>query len=116
MELITILSTIILIATISTFILSVGAYILFKVRSRRQEKASVKIVPSTNAELVTVDNFQLEESSQPVEKTSYSRVNGETQREKREHQRIPASRYTKYSSEEKPAAGRDYKTGDLQWK
>jgi len=36
MELIPILSTIILVATISTFILAVGAYILYKIREGRQ--------------------------------------------------------------------------------
>jgi len=38
MELIPILSTIILVATISTFILAVGAYILFKVQEKRADK------------------------------------------------------------------------------
>jgi len=40
MELIPILSTIILVATISTFILAVGAYILYKVRERRTRELS----------------------------------------------------------------------------
>ena len=35
MELIPILSLIILVATISTFILAVGAYILYKIRERK---------------------------------------------------------------------------------
>jgi hypothetical protein len=38
MELIPILSTIILVATISTFILAVGAYIVFRVQENRAEK------------------------------------------------------------------------------
>ena len=38
MELIPILSTIILVATISTFILAIGAYILFKVQEKRADK------------------------------------------------------------------------------
>jgi hypothetical protein len=38
MELIPILSTIILVATISTFILAVGAYILFKIREGKTQK------------------------------------------------------------------------------
>jgi Na+-transporting NADH:ubiquinone oxidoreductase subunit NqrC len=38
MELIPILSTIILVATISTFILAVGAYIVFKVQEKRADK------------------------------------------------------------------------------
>ncbi len=40
MELIPILSTIILVATISTFILAVGAYILYKIRERKTPRIS----------------------------------------------------------------------------
>jgi flagellar basal body-associated protein FliL len=40
MELIPILSTIILVATISTFILAVGAYILYKIRENRSQGVS----------------------------------------------------------------------------
>jgi len=39
MELIPILATIILVATISTFFLSIGAYILFKVREAQGVRA-----------------------------------------------------------------------------
>lgn len=53
MELIPILSTIILVATISTFLLAIGAYILYKVREARGQKASI-VAPSTvKAELLT---------------------------------------------------------------
>lgn len=38
MELIPILSTIILVATISTFILAIGAYILFKIQEKRADQ------------------------------------------------------------------------------
>lgn len=52
MELIPILSTIILVATISTFILSIGAYILYKLREKKTA-TSMKTPPSTvQAELV----------------------------------------------------------------
>lgn len=52
MELIPILSTIILVATISTFILSIGAYVLYKIRERRT--TAVPVVPprTMQAELV----------------------------------------------------------------
>ena len=52
MELIPILSLIILVATISTFILAVGAYILYKIRERkgRETAAQPAAVP---AELVS---------------------------------------------------------------
>ncbi len=52
MELIPILSLIILVATISTFILAVGAYILYKIRESRYKSTAAQ--PSTvQAELVS---------------------------------------------------------------
>ncbi len=53
MELIPILSLIILVATISTFILAVGAYILYKVRERKGKKTDAETPASIQAELVT---------------------------------------------------------------
>ena len=53
MELIPILSLIILVATISTFILAVGAYILYKVRERKGKKTTADVPASVQAELVT---------------------------------------------------------------
>jgi hypothetical protein len=56
MELIPILATIILVATISTFILAIGAYILYKVRESRGQQVEV-IQPSTvQAELFTPES------------------------------------------------------------
>jgi hypothetical protein len=53
MELIPILSTIILVATICTFILAIGAYILYKIREGRQN-ASYQSKPSViKAEVVS---------------------------------------------------------------
>ncbi len=55
MELIPILATIILMATISTFFLAVGAYVLYKIRERKGVKVE-KLAPQTiKAELVTPD-------------------------------------------------------------
>ncbi|MCX7875339.1 MAG: hypothetical protein N2321_04120 [Melioribacteraceae bacterium] len=53
MELIPILSLIILVATISTFILSVGAYILYKIRERKGITATSAKPATLPAELVT---------------------------------------------------------------
>ena len=52
MELIPILSTIILVATISTFILAVGAYILFKIREGKAQKQPVKEPANLYAEYI----------------------------------------------------------------
>lgn len=58
MELIPILSTIILVATIMTFILAIGAYVLYKIRERRGQTASVEYPSRINAELVSVHEYQ----------------------------------------------------------
>lgn len=52
MELIPILSLVILVATISTFILAVGAYILYKVRERKGTTAQAAQPSAIPAELV----------------------------------------------------------------
>lgn len=52
MELIPILSTIILVATICTFILAIGAYILYKIREGKQQAAYYSKPSSVKAELV----------------------------------------------------------------
>jgi len=53
MELIPILATIILMATISTFILAIGAYILYKVRERQGLQVEVPQPATLQAELLT---------------------------------------------------------------
>jgi hypothetical protein len=53
MELIPILSTIILVATISTFILAIGAYILYKVREAKEVRTTVPKPAEVKGELVT---------------------------------------------------------------
>ena len=53
MELIPILSLIILVATISTFILAVGAYILYKIRERKGRTSAAQRPDSIEAELIT---------------------------------------------------------------
>ncbi len=53
MELIPILSLIILFATISTFILAVGAYVLYKIRERKGQLKKAAAPATIQAELVT---------------------------------------------------------------
>jgi len=53
MELIPILSLIMLVATIATFILAIGAYILYKIRERKGRTESDNQQESVSAELVT---------------------------------------------------------------
>jgi len=59
MELIPILSTIILVATISTFILAVGAYILYKIR-----EGKVKESPERKSEYLEAEYFAPKEKKE----------------------------------------------------
>ncbi|NWF90817.1 MAG: hypothetical protein HXY50_15330 [Ignavibacteriaceae bacterium] len=126
MELITILSTIILIATISTFILSIGAYILYKVRSRREQRQILSPVVNTQAELVTVKEAdEWEELRRKSGRPSLSRVQGEgvlNEREKPEPKPVikvekvkteksMSPRFVKYNPQEIENA-----VGELKWK
>ena len=61
MELIPILSTIILVATISTFILAVGAYILFKIHERQADQHASKHLAIERAELLEPANIGKDE-------------------------------------------------------
>ena len=56
MELIPILATIILVATITTFFLSIGAYVLYKVREKRGVAPAVAPPATIQAELVTPES------------------------------------------------------------
>ena len=131
MELITILSTIILVATISTFILSIGAYILYKIRSRREQKPLLNAVGPTKAELVTVrEQGNFEEVRQTVGRTNLPRVHldelekeeAKTERrinnlkEKIKDESTVSSKYIKYSSKGYSSFDKDRSSGDLQWK
>ena len=131
MELITILATIILIATISTFILSIGAYILYKIRNRRESKPIYQSVGRTKAELVTVNEQEnWEELRQKSGRINLSRVQiDDLQREsdktekrkldnleKNKHQKSASLKYIKYDTEGRPASDKDRTAGDLQWK
>jgi hypothetical protein len=53
MELIPILSTIILVATISTFLLAIGAYVLYKARERKGQSVAAPRQAEVRAEIVS---------------------------------------------------------------
>lgn len=65
MELIPILSTIILVATISTFLLAIGAYILYKVRESKGQAAVSSQPQEIRAELVTPSAAQSPRTAKP---------------------------------------------------
>ncbi|MBT8377614.1 MAG: hypothetical protein KJN64_00130 [Ignavibacteria bacterium] len=75
MELIPILSTIILVATISTFILAVGAYILFKIREGKVQPQPPTKPANLNAEYIVpkepkIKKFFLDDGVQPNHKNT----------------------------------------------
>ena len=72
MELIPILSTIILVATISTFILAIGAYILYKVREAKGEQTYATRPSEVRGELITPAIVQQQEQFPSYTEKSYS--------------------------------------------
>lgn len=72
MELIPILSLIVLVATISTFILAVGAYVLYKIRERKGRVANAPQAAAIEAELVApVPLVNSQKDTQQVSRMTY---------------------------------------------
>jgi Na+-transporting NADH:ubiquinone oxidoreductase subunit NqrC len=67
MELIPILSTIILVATISTFILAIGAYILFKIHERQADQHASRHLAIERAELLEPANIGKDDVTKETE-------------------------------------------------
>jgi hypothetical protein len=145
MELIPILSTIILVATISTFILAVGAYILYKIRESKYQQTPAPAPEMQHAELVEPEELPrekiyVEDIVKPVArevkpevryrpvkqtKTSFSpqyvaRTEREPVRKTRvEHgivPEVPDSRFLKYTNEGYIAPEEDKESGEIKWR
>ena len=133
MELIPILSTIILVATISTFILAVGAYILYKVQEKRAEQYARKEVEHEQAELLEPADYGgrkliIEEPKQkqafvqhhyhPVEKavkeTKINRTNQEKERIRIKRQPLEP-RFLKFTSDGYVETQKDQDAGVVSW-
>ena len=121
MELIPILSTIILVATISTFILAIGAYILYKIResrppevvSRKKNQEAELVEPEENLNIVqtpeikTRDKFpghKVNYTSKPIEQgipvSEFSRKeNSKGNGRGTNKVEVPANKFTKYTQE-----------------
>jgi len=134
MELIPILSTIILVATISTFILAIGAYILFKVQETKAEQYARKEVEQEQAELLEPADYggrklNIEEPKQkqvfvqhhyhPVEKavkeTKINRTNQEKERIRIKRQPLEP-RFLKFTSDGYVETQKDQDAGVVSWK
>jgi len=133
MELIPILSTIILVATISTFILAVGAYILYKVQETRADQYARQEVVREQAELLEPADYGgrkliIEEPEQkqpfvqhhyhPVEKAVKERKANRTHQEKEriKIKRQPLEpRFLKFTSEGYVETQKDQDAGVVSW-
>lgn len=87
MELIPILSLIILVATISTFILAVGAYILYKIRERKGITSQVAQPSAIPAELIAPAPLLTEQKAYAPERRTF-----EQPQQEYEYQRQPSYR------------------------
>lgn len=133
MELIPILSTIILVATISTFILAVGAYILYKVQEKRADQFDREEIEQMNAELVEPADFGgrtltinkpeqkpvfVQHHYHPVE-PDMTQTKSDRKHQEKERKRIKRqpteSKFLKFTSEGYVRTQDDRNTGVISW-
>jgi hypothetical protein len=95
MELIPILSTIILVATICTFILAIGAYILYKIREGKPQYAYQTKPSTVQAELVVPSETVFTKEASTVDRAQVKSVEPGITREEYTKQRQPSqSKFT----------------------
>ncbi len=117
MELIPILSTIILVATISTFMLAIGAYILYKVRERKGQSVVAPQPSEVKAELVTPASVL---SAHPSEQQRAVQQQVHVERQpiiiQQQMPQGPAPMQSKFSPKPQPYAvyGQSYNAGSSQ--
>jgi len=138
MELIPILSTIILVATISTFILAIGAYILYKIReSRPPEVVSRKkiheaelVEPEENLNIVQTTDIKTSDQA-PGHKVNYTnksidqslpgsdyirKENSKMNRKGTNKVEVPANKFIKYTQEGTVAPEEEKSDKILKWR
>jgi hypothetical protein len=133
MELIPILSTIILVATISTFILAVGAYILYKVQEKRADEYAGREVEHESAELLEPAEYGARQlviekpedkqvfvhhHYQPVDTNAKNYKNNRIKQEvgRRTIKREPAEpKFLKFTSEGYVTTDEDQDAGVIRW-
>lgn len=146
MELIPILSMIILIATISTFILAVGAYVLYKIRERKAQVSAAPRPAVYQAEVISpvdlpaeiqTSQFQpytdvrqayVQETYSPVTEPQYGQEPAPaaynpqprqftgTGGQKQRAKTTDENKYMKYTSEGYVPPALDKKSGSAKWK
>lgn len=128
MELIPILATIVLAATASTFLLAVGAYILYKIRERRGKK-DFRRVYKPEGELVTPlkygsekypDQFRIQ--TDETKQKLHQATAGEESEDRRIPDQLPVeskkpkSKFLKYTSDGYISPKDDKKSGNIRWR
>jgi len=94
MELIPILSTIILVATICTFILAIGAYILYKIREGKPQYAYQTKPSTVKAELVVPSEALISKETTTVQQRTVPVEPGITREEYTRQHQASQSKYT----------------------
>jgi hypothetical protein len=122
MELIPVLSTIILIATISTFLLAIGAYILYKIREGKGQQAVAPIPATVKAELYTPANIPVQVPRQgpeiePRPAFFEQKPDSSFQPETGKYPQPKEHKFLKYTSDGYVVPSKEEKaTGTLKWK
>jgi len=122
MELIPVLSTIILIATISTFLLAIGAYILYKIREGKGQQVVAPIPATVKAELYTPADIPVQVPRQGPEiapqPAFFEQKPGHSfQPEFAKYPQLKDYKFLKYTSEGYVVPSKEEKsTGTLKWK
>lgn len=117
MELIPILAFIVLVGTISTFIFATGAYILFKIRERKNGARSVRRPSAYEAELVAPEMAM--QSKEALEEPLYNgqeesslqpQLNGDEERRTKNH------KFVRYTSKGYEPVVKTPNGDDKQWR
>jgi hypothetical protein len=138
MELIPVLSTIILVATITTFILAIGAYVLYKRREKYSESYTPVSAPQVRGEYITPvmpgsgeyetsPGRRMEKLQEEVldEKITLTGKTGESQRfqvrtsregVRRAEPKRYSDKFLKYTSEGYISAKENDERGSLKWR
>ncbi|NWF50728.1 MAG: hypothetical protein HXY49_09310 [Ignavibacteriaceae bacterium] len=127
MELIPILSTIILVATISTFILAIGAYVLYKVRERRGTQQTVQTQTTVQAEVLSpitapvqqpvyVEPRKGQQPMQSVHTPKPKEYPGPEQQQAPEQRVSSDGKILRYTSEGYVSTKEDKRGGEIKWR
>jgi len=137
MELIPILSTIILVATISTFILAVGAYILFKIREGKAQRKPVTEPANLYAEYILPEDKKVKKlfvedivqtkpkrtfledrykQFSPADEVKYSKQKTGNEIPKEKSVEIPKQKFVNVNTLDSTEQQKEYNSGEIKWR